>query len=459
METVRASRPFDVTSRMVFAIAVPMTLAYLTTPLLGIVDTAVVGQFGDAALIGGLAVGAIIFDVVFIMFNFLRMATTGLVAQAVGRDDRKALAATFWRALLVALAGAAIILPLSPLIRWAGLQVMAPDPAVAAAAGTYVAIRFLATPFTLVNYVLLGLLLGEARAIAGLVLQSLINGINIALSVALGLWLGWGIAGVAWGTVIAEGVVAIGAFLWIARGMRNGDSPAWTEIMDRPAIMSMLAMNRDILVRSLALMSAFALFTRVGGTFGAVPLAANAILMNFFLIAGYYLDGFAVAAEQLVGRAIGANHAPAFWKAVRLTALWGFALAAFTTVMVLAFGSAFIAMMTTAEDVRGQAAAYLPWAAATALAGVLAFQMDGVFVGASWSRDMRNMMLVSLAVYGAAISALVPAFGNHGLWFALNLFLGLRGLTLAALVPARARRAFGGTGVEPSPAGAAPPSR
>lgn len=185
------------------------------------------------------------------------------------------------------------------------------------------------------------------------------------------------------------------------------------------------------MIRSFALLAAFMLFVRIGGQFGAVTLAANAILMNFFFIASYYLDGFAVAAEQLVGRA------------VALTALWGFVLAGVTVPIVLVAGGWFIDVMTTAGDVRAQARIFLAWAALTALSGVLAFQMDGVYIGATWSADMRNMMLVSLAAFVACGYGLTPAFGNHGLWFALNLFLGLRGLTLLALLPSRARRTFG----------------
>lgn len=434
---------FEVTNRMVFAIAVPMTLAYLTTPLLGIVDTAVVGQFGDAALIGGLAIGAILFDVVFIMFNFLRMGTTGLVAQAVGRGDATEQQAVFWRAVLIALVGGLLLLPLAPVIRDVGLWFMAPGDAVAEATRTYVTIRFLAAPFTLVNYAVLGLLLGQARAVAALIVQSLINGINIVLSIALGLWLEWNVAGVAWATVIGESVVAIGALVWLWRGFDRRHAPSRARILDRPSFLALIVLNRDIMIRSFALVASFALFTRIGAQFGAVTLAANAILMNFFFIAGYYLDGFAVAAEQLVGRAVGGRHPKPFWRAVRLTAFWGFVLAGFTTLVVLVAGNWFIEIMTTAQEVRAEARIFLVWAAFTAIAGVLAFQMDGVYIGATWSVDMRNMMLLSLAVFIAAGYGLTPVFGNHGLWFALNLFLGLRGLTLLAILPSRARRVFG----------------
>jgi MATE family multidrug resistance protein len=213
-------------------------------------------------------------------------------------------------------------------------------------------------------------------------------------------------------------------------------------ILNLPALAAMMSLNRDIMIRSFSLLAAFALFTRQGAQFGTVTLAANAVLMNFFLVAGYFLDGFATAAEQLAGRAIGARAETSFRRAVRLTVLWGFALASGATLVLLFFGTDLVNIITTAEDVRAMAAIYLPWAAFTALSGVLAFQMDGVFIGATWSRDMRNMMLLSFLAFIAALFALTPAFGNHGLWAALHIFLLVRGVSLAAVLRLRARTAF-----------------
>ena len=198
------SRPFEVTNRLALAIAVPMTLAYLTTPVLGLVDTAVVGQFGDAALLGGLAAGAIVFDVVFTTFNFLRSGTTGLVAQAFGRDDAREEQAVFWRAAMIALASGVVLVLLGPLIALAGTWFIDPEPRVADAMRTYVGIRMFAAPLTLLNYAILGYVLGRGEGAFGLLLQMVLNGANIALSIWLGLHLGWGIEGVAWGTVGGE---------------------------------------------------------------------------------------------------------------------------------------------------------------------------------------------------------------------------------------------------------------
>ncbi|MCY6382505.1 MATE family efflux transporter [Hoeflea prorocentri] len=437
-----AQRPFSVSHRLVLSIAVPMTLAYLTTPLLGLVDTAVVGQLGQPALIGGLAVGAIIFDLVFTTFNFLRAATTGLVAQAFGRGDGTEEQAVFWRSLIIGIVSGAMILLLSPLIIVFGLWAMAPGEDVRAATQLYVSVRMVSAPMGLANYAILGFVLGRGEAVAGLLLQTLINGINIVLSIYLGLMLEWGIAGVAWATVIGETVGALVGFTFVVARFDRSVRPSWRRVLDRPSISRLMSLNRDIMIRSFALLAAFALFVRQGAQFGPVTLAANAILMNFFLVAGYYLDGFATAAEQLAGRAIGANYRPAFDRAVRLTLLWGFALASVTTVFFLIFGGMVVDILTVSEDVRAESRLFIVWAALTAVVGVLAFQMDGVFIGATWSNDMRNMMLASLALFGFLVWLLVPMLGNHGLWIALLAFLGARGITLYLILGKRVERAF-----------------
>jgi len=437
-----ATRAFAVTNRAVLGIAVPMTLAFLTTPLLGIVDTAVVGQLGDAALLGGLAIGALAFDFVFASFGFLRTGTTGLVAQAFGRGEEAAERAVFWRAILLA-AGIGLVMTLAtPLVIAATDCFVAPDPAVSQAMTVYVAIRMLAAPVTFINYALLGYVLGRGQGTTGLVLQLVVNGGNIVFSIVFGLWMGWGIAGVAWGTVTGELLGAlVGAAIVLPR-FRRGRRLRPGEVFDAAAFRAMMALNRDIMIRTFVLVAAFALLTQQGARLGTVTLAANAVLMNFFMLAGYFLDGFAAAAEQLAGRAVGARHAPAFHRTVRLTAIWGFCLAGATSVVLLAFGDAAIAFITTAADVRAEAARYLPWAALTAVSGVLAFQMDGIFIGATWSRDMRNMMLLSFALYVAALWWLGSLFGNHGLWAALHIFLIARGLSLWAVMRVRARTTF-----------------
>ena len=437
-----AIRPFSVTHRSVLAIAVPMTLAYLTTPLLGLVDTAVVGQFGDAALLGGLAIGALVFDVVFTTFNFVRSGTTGLVAQAFGRGDEAEEQAVFWRAFAIAATAGVLLAVLAPLFVIFGQWFMAADSRVDDAMETYVRIRLLAAPFSLINYAILGYVLGRGEGALALMLQLVLNGINIVLSIVLGLKLGWGVAGVAWGTFGGELAAVLLGLVIVLRRFARGPRLARGHLFDRKAFGRMISLNRDIMIRSFTLLAAFALFTRQGAQLGTVMLAANAVLMNVFMIASFVLDGFATAAEQLAGRAVGARYVEAFRRTVWLTALWGFTLAAIASLITLAFGAELIAVITTAEDVRAVAASYLPWAAFTALSGVLAFQMDGVFIGATWSRDMRNMMLASFLVFAAALYVLAPAFGNDGLWAALHIFLLCRGFSLLATLRLKLKTEF-----------------
>ncbi len=431
-----------VTNRLVLSVAVPMTLAYLTTPLIGVVDTAVVGQLGSAALLGGLAGGAVVFDVVFSTFNSLRSSTTGLVAQAHGRGEPEEEQATVMRSLAAALGIGILLMLLTPAVAALGVWFIDPAPDVAEAMRAYIEIRMLAAPLTLINFSVLGYLLGRGEGGLGLALQFLLNGANIALSILLGLKLGWGLEGVAWGTVGGELLAAAAGIALLTRRFSGARRLPLARIFDVADIARMLALNGDIMIRSFSLLAAFALFTRQGAQLGTVTLAANAILINFFLVAGYFLDGFATAAEQLAGRAVGARYEPAFRRAVWLTSLWGFALAGVAAAVLLIFGEAFVGLLTTAPEVRELAIAFLPWAALTAVSGVLAFQMDGVFIGATWSRDMRNMMLLSLAIFVLWLIVAGDDFGNHGLWAAIHIFLVARGLSLLAMLPKRARETF-----------------
>jgi MATE family multidrug resistance protein len=437
---------FEVTHRLVLAIAIPMVLGFLTTPLMGLTGTAVAGRLGSADALAGLAIGAVIFDLLLGSFNFLRASTTGLVAQAFGRGDWREEQAIYWRSLIIALGCGLAIALLSPLLLSAGLFLMAPSPGVAEVTSTYFMIRVLAAPMALANYALLGFVLGRGQGLTALLLQAIINGINIVLSITLGLGLEWGIAGIAWGTFAGEAIGMCAGLIIVVSRFERAHRPSRAEIFARDRLKALFSLNRDIMIRTFVLIGAFAIMTRIGSSFGPLALAANAVLMNIFLVAGYYLDGLANAAEQLVGRAFGANFRPAFDRAVKLTMLWSFALGALTTLLFLIFGADLIGFLTTTESVRAEAAKYLPWAALTAMTGALAFQMDGVFIGATWSAAMRNMMLAAFALYLLALAVLVPLFGNHGLWLALNLFLAFRGLFLALRLPTLASRQFASSG-------------
>ncbi|MGE7370659.1 MATE family efflux transporter [Neorhizobium sp. NPDC001467] len=439
-----AVRPFAVTHASVLSIAVPMTIGYLTTPLLGLTATAVVGRLGNPAALAGLAIGAILFDLIFGSLSFFRTSTTGLTAQAFGRGDAREQQAVFWRAFISAIGLGFLMLMATPLILAYAPGLMTGDTSVADVTRHYFGIRVLSSPATFINFAILGYVLGRGQGTLALFLQIVINGSNIILSIFLGLHLGWGVDGVAWGTVSAEVIGAMVGMIVVFRQFRTmpSERPGLADILDRARLVALFQLNADILIRSLVLNCAYAIMTRVGSSFGAVTLAANAVLMNVFLLCSFFLDGLAGAAEQLAGRSLGARYRPAFDRALKLTALWSFAMAGGLALFFLAFGASMIDLLTTSPEVRAEALSHLGWAAVTGLTGALAFQLDGVYIGATWSRTMRNMMLASLAGFCLAVAVLVPAFGNHGLWLAINLFLGLRGLLLLAMLPSRTHQSF-----------------
>ncbi|MFS8039040.1 MATE family efflux transporter [Xanthobacter sp. AM11] len=438
-----AQRLPAVTHARVLAIALPMTVAHLTTPLLGVVDAAVVGRLGDAALLGGVALAAVIFDMLFWVFGFLRMGTVGLAAQALGRRDRVEERAVLARALLVALAcGLGLVALQAPIARLA-LGLAGASAEVNAAVSDYYAIRIYAAPFTLANYVVLGWLVGLGRTGRALALQVGVNLLNMALTAGLVLGAGWGVAGAAAGTLAAE-IAGTGAGLLLClRLLGGGFGVPRAVLLDRARIAEAFLLNRDIMIRTAALMFAFSFFAAQGARAGDVTLAANAILQNMVMVAAYFLDGFATAAEQICGAAVGARRRADFAAGVRLCLLWGFGFALAACAIYLATGPALVDAMTTSPEVRAAARDFLLYAALLPVAGVAAYAFDGVYIGALWSRDMRNLMLVALAVYLVAWWALRP-LGNHGLWLAFLAFLIARGALQALRLPALSRRTFAG---------------
>ncbi|MEJ0011985.1 MAG: MATE family efflux transporter [Bauldia sp.] len=433
---------FEVTHRGVFAIAAPMTLAYLTTPLVGVISLGVIGQLGDPALVGGVSIGGLIFDIVFLSFNFLRAGTTGLVAQALGAGDKREMTATLARALLLALVIGIVILVLHAPILALAQHLIGGSDAVQAATRTYWDIRVLCAPMMLANYVILGWLIGLGRAGYGLFLQLVLNGVNIALAVLLVHFYGLGVAGAAWAGFTAETSAALVGFIVVYRLVDRTALPDRAAILSRAAFVRLIALNRDILIRSFALLFAFAVFTARSAAAGDVILAANELLMNLIILAAYSLDGLAAAAEQLTGRAIGARHRPAFDRAVRLAILWGYVVGATLTLVLLLAGGHVIDLMTTSEPVRAAARGVLIWAALFPLFGTLAYQMDGVFIGATWSVDMRNAMLFAVVIYLVIGATLALWLGIVGWWIALLVFLLTRGLTLLWRQSIRVRSAF-----------------
>jgi MATE family multidrug resistance protein len=427
----------------VLAIALPIIIANVTTPLIGIVDTAVLGQLGDAHYIGAVAVGAMIFNMIYWAFGFLRMGTTGLTAQAEGSGDRDEVAATLVRTLLIAgVCGLALILLQWPVSKIAFALIGGSEP-VEAGAASYFTIRIWGAPAALANYALLGWFIGRGRAGTALLLQTLLNGTNAALDALFVLVLDWGVNGVAAGTLIAESFAAI-CGLWLARRMLRhaGAAVNRQRTLNPTALERILSVNTDIMIRTLCIVFAFSWFTAKSAQVNDVVLAANAILLNFSYLAAYFLDGFAFSAETLVGQAIGAGKRQRFREAVRLSGIWAVILSLVLSVGFIAFGGAYIDLLTVNPEVRVAARIFLIWAALLPVAGVACYQLDGIFIGATRTADMRNMMLLSLATYLAAWVLLTQEFGNHGLWASLIVFLLARALTLGIRYPALERSAF-----------------
>jgi multidrug resistance protein, MATE family len=429
-----------VTTAQVFAIAGPAMVANLTTPLIGIVSTTAIGRLGDATLLGGVAMASVLFDCMFWLFAFLRMSTVAFTAQSLGAGETSELRAILVRGFIVAaLIGAGLIvlqIPLATLL----LGAMGGSEGVTRAANTYFTIRIWSAPLALGNYVVLGWLIGQARAKLALGTQITINLINMAATMLLVLVFDFGIAGAAIAAVIAE---AAGLLLGvvIARRLQGQLAVPRATLFDRAKLMRMLAINRDIMIRTASLIAAFLFFTAQGARAGDMTLAANAVLNNFLLISAFFLDGLANAAEQLCGRAYGARDQNAFAGAVRLVLIWGFGFAVAVAAAFALFGTSFIDIMSANAEVRRVARDYLPFVVFAPLLGVFAFAYDGVYIGATWARDMRNLMVLSLLIFFTAW-LLLRSFGNAGLWGALLVHYAARGGLEALRYPALLRKSF-----------------
>lgn len=416
-------------------------LANVTTPLLGVVSTAAIGRLGDATLLGGVAMAAVIFDCLFWLFSFLRMGTIALTAQAMGARRSKEYSLILVRGFMIAgFVGLWLIVLQYPLST-ALFGLMGGSDGVTIAAKTYFAIRIFSAPVTLANYVVLGWLVGQARARMALGLQILINVVNMAATVLLVLIADWGVTGSATAAVIAE---TIGFVLGVALSRDICGKTLCVSraaLFDRKKLAHMMSINRDILIRTVALITAFMFFVAQGARAGDLMLAVNSVLNNFLLISAFFLDGLASAAEQVCGRAYGARDRVGFRSAARLTIYWGFAFAIGVSVIYALFGSYMIDVITASEEVRRLARDYLWLVSFAPLLGVFAFTYDGVFIGATWTRDMRNLMILSLIIYFAAWVLLRP-FGNAGLWGTILVHYAVRGGLQALRYPALLRSSF-----------------
>lgn len=432
-----------ISHRSVLTIAVPIVLSNVTEPLIGVVNTAVIGQLPEAYYIGAISIGSLIFSFLFWGFGFLRLSTGGLSAQAVGAGDSAEVTAVLWRALAIAVAVGLCLIAASPFIEKMAFDLMGGSPEMRAQGEIYFRYRILSAPFALTNFCILGWFIGQGRAAIAFVVQIFLNIVNMALGAWFVLSLGMTADGVGLSALIAEISAALlgGAIIW--RSIHKTKARAsWAQIWNREKVMRTLSANGDIMIRTLCLVFAFTWFTARGARAGDVTIAANAVLLHFFEVAAYLIDGFAYASEALVGQSVGARNRERFKQAIRLTTLWALVVGTICSAIIWFAGPWFIDLMTVNAEVRETARHYLFWAALTPLLGTICFQFDGIFTGAMATRDMRNMMVLSLLIYLAAWWALERNFGNHGLWAALSVFFIARGVTYAMRMPALARAAF-----------------
>lgn len=423
----------EITHRRVLKIALPIVLSNATVPLLGAVDTGVIGQMGQAAPIGAVGVGAVMLASIYWIFGFLRMGTSGLVAQSHGARDPAETGAILMRALMIGVA-AGLVFVLSQALLFKAAFALAPASAeVEALTRDYLVIRIWGAPATIALYAVTGWLIAVERTRGVLVLQLWMNGLNIGLDFLFVLGFGWGIEGVAIATLIAEWTgLALGLRL-CRPAFTGGQWRDWARVFDRARTLRMMKVNGDIMIRSVILQASFTSFVFLGARHGDVTLAANQVLLQFLEITAYGLDGFAFAAESLVGQAVGARAAFSVRRASVVTSEWGAAGAVALGLCFWIAGPVLIDLMTTAPEVRLAARDFLAWVALAPVIGIASWMFDGIFIGATLSREMRNAMLASVAVYIAALFVLPGAYGNHGLWAALMVLNVARGVTMALL--------------------------
>ena len=425
----------------VWSLAAPIILSNMSVPLVGAVDTAVVGHLPDPVYIGAVALGALIFSFLYWGFGFLRMGTTGFVAQAHGSRDATEVGRVFMRGLLLAILFGSALVVLQLPIGLTSFWLLDGSVRLESLANDYFIIRIWSAPATLANYVVLGCLIGLQNTRAVLVLQLVLNLTNILLDLLFVVEFGWGVEGVAAASVISEYLaLAIGLLIIRNNLHRIGGGLGLNGVLDKTRLIALLHVNFNIFIRTMCLVFAFAYFTARSTGLGEVILAANAVLLHLQHILSHGLDGFAHAVEGLAGGAYGARDRRGFRAAVFYTTLWAFVVAALYTLVYALWGGDIVNLLTGIESVRVGAADYMLWVLLSPVISVWSFQLDGIFIGTTRSVEMRNAMLLSVLIYLTAVWIAVPLWGNHGLWLALLVFMVARALALGLLLPGVERR-------------------
>lgn len=429
---------FNRLNKRILALALPSIAANITTPLLGLVDTAIVGHMGSAVFIAAIAVGSVMFNMVYWFFSFLRAGTSGLAGQACGAGDPRAQALILRRSLLVAFGAAGLLILLQRPLEWGLLWLAAPDPEAALLAKRYFRILIYGAPAMLATYALSGWFLGMQNSRVLMYTSLAVNVTNIAASLALVYGFHFGIEGVAFGTLIAQWT-GLGVSALFLRRYRVG-ATAWRDVARWDELRRFFKVNIEVMLRTVCLMAVTMWFTRAGASQGSVVLAANTLLMQLFLLFSYVMDGFAFAAEALAGRFTGERNETALDKTIRATMGWGLILALVFTGVYYLYGEWFLGILSTDGDVLRAGSEYAPWAVSIPLCGFGAFVWDGVYIGATLTRRLLLSMAGATAVFFTLQWTLYPAMGNHALWLAFASYLAARGVLQTALYPRPHRR-------------------
>ncbi len=410
-------------------IAAPMILSNVSVPLLGMVDTGVTGHLESAVYLGAVAIGAMIFSFLYTGVNFLRMGTTGITAQSFGADDNDGLRVSLGQALVVALLIALTLILLQVPLGKLAMQLLGADAETEVHALEYFSIRIWSAPGTLANFALIGWFIGLQNARIPLLIFLTINLTNIVLDLVFVLGFGMNVDGVALASVFAEytGLAVGGSFAISSLRRREGHWPL-ARLVNVSAYKAFFSVNANLFIRTMVLMFTLAFVTAQGARLGGLVLAANAVLMNFQHLTSFGLDGLAHAAEALVGKAIGQKRRDALEESVRLTLKWSLIFSLGFTVVYLLAGPFIISILTDLPEVRSTATRYLPWMIVSPLVSVWCFLYDGVYVGATRAKEMRNIMFVSTVVVFLPAWYLLQPLGNHGLWLAFMLFMASRGI-------------------------------
>jgi len=431
----------SVSYRYILGKAWPIILANAAVPLLGLVDTAVIGNLGSVQGLGAIAFGALIFSFVYWSFGFLRMGTTGFVAQAMGAGDETEVRAALGRSLLLGTGLGLLLILLQWPIGLAAFSLLSGSETVEQLAQQYFAIRIWGAPATLANFALMGVLIGLGNSKQLLLVQLFMNVLNIVLDVTFAGVLGWGVRGIAAGTVVAEWSTFGFAGWLIVRELRQRKLVSeafwpWARILDRRATLKTLQANADIMIRTLLLVFSFGFFIDQSARYGEVVLAANHILMQLISFAAFFLDGYAFVVESLVGAAIGAKNLPRFDSAVKRSTILAAGTAIYLALLLWAFGDYAVALLTDLPRVRLAVSDMQFMAAIYIFFSFAAFQLDGIFIGASNTAQMRNAAFLSLAVYLAVWWFLSPRYGVNGLWWAMIIYVAARADALLMYFPA-----------------------